>query len=123
MRTMILSTLLASAALAGSPGRIAGVIDRIITDDSGSHVRGWACQQGRPESIDVHIYAGDGATKEHVVYSGHANLDNEPAIDKACQDFSGHKHRFDIPLPGPTLVKYHGMPLIIHGIRVAGNVE
>ncbi|HXZ17867.1 MAG TPA: hypothetical protein VEH77_18230 [Roseiarcus sp.] len=40
-----------------------------------------------------------------------------------CQDSSGHKHRFDIPLPGPTLVKYHGVPLIIHGIRVAGDVE
>lgn len=77
MRILILSTFLASAALAQSPGRIVGVIDRITTDDSGSHVRGWACQQGRPESIDVHIYAGDSATKEHVVYSGHSNLDNE----------------------------------------------
>jgi hypothetical protein len=116
-------TLLAGTVLAQSPGRIAGVIDRIVTDDSGSHVRGWACQQGRAESIDVHIYVGDSATTEHLVYSGRADLDNEPAVDKVCQDSSGHRHRFDIPLPGPTLAKYHGMPLIIHGIRVAGNVE
>lgn len=112
-----------SGAVQAADGRIVGHIDRIISDDSGSHVRGWACQQGRPESINVHIFAGDSPTKEHVVYSGHADLDNEPAVDKVCQDPSGHKHRFDIPLPGPTLVKYHGMPLIIHGIRVAGNVE
>ena len=123
MWSLTLSTLLTSAALAQPAGRIAGVIDFIVTDESRSHVRGWACQQGRPESIAVHIYVGDSATKKHLVYSGRADLDNEAAVDKVCRDSTGHKHRFDIPLPGPTLAKYHGRPLIIHGIRVAGNVE
>lgn len=39
-------------------GRIVGHVDRIVVDATvGPHIKGWACQQGRPESLTVHIYA------------------------------------------------------------------
>lgn len=116
----------AANAQSPSPGRIIGHIDGVAVDDGGAHVRGWACQQGRPESIAVHIYANGGAygaAKGTFVLASKADLADEPAVDKVCKDTTGGKHRFDIPLPGASLLKFHGMPLYVHGIRVVGNVE
>lgn len=107
-------------------GHIVGNIDGIAVDAGGAHIKGWACQQGRPESITVHIYAnesGSEAAKGIFALAGRADLGEEPALDQACKDTQGRKHRFDIPLPGSILVKLHGMRLFVHGIRVVGNVE
>jgi hypothetical protein len=107
-------------------GRIIGHIDAVVVDTGGAHIKGWACQQGRPESITVHIYANGGAydaVKGTLVLAGKADLEEEPAVDKACQDGNGRRHRFDIPLPGASLLKFYGMPLYVHGIRVVGTVE
>ena len=41
-------------------GRILGHLDGISIDARGAHIKGWACQQGRPESLTVHIYANEG---------------------------------------------------------------
>ena len=106
--------------------RILGHIDGISIDARGAHIKGWACQQGRPESLTVHIYAnkdGNDAHKGIFALAGKADLDEEPGVDEACKDTVGRKHRFDIPLPGAILLKLHGMPLFVHGIRVVGNVE
>jgi len=112
--------------LKAGAGRIVGHIDGIAVDARGAHIRGWACQQGRPESLTVHIYANEGADdapKGIFALAGKADLDEEPGVDEACKDTVGRKHRFDIPLPGAILLKLHGMPLFVHGIRVVGNVE
>src|ERR1700732_1971890 len=93
-------------------GRIVGHIDGVFVDDGGAHVRGWACQQGRPESIDVHIYANNApteTTKSILGVAGKADLDNEAAVDAVCNDSVGRKHRFDVPLPGAVLLDLHGM--------------
>ena len=118
----------ATGALGQKPdvGRIVGHIDGIAVDTRGAHIKGWACQQGRPESITVHIYANAGAyekSKGIFALAGKADLDEEPAVNAACKDTQGRKHRFDIPLPGAILVKLQGAPLFVHGIRVAGSVE
>jgi hypothetical protein len=105
-----------------SVGHIVGHIDGIAVDARGAHIKGWACQQGRPESITVHIYANAGS-KEVFALASKADLDEEPAVDSACLDTEGRKHRFDIPLPGAILVKLHGAPVLVHGIRVVGSVE
>jgi len=118
--------LLSSASLFAQAGRIVGHIDGIAIDARGAHIRGWACQQGRPESLTVHIYANEGAgdaPKGIFALAGKADLDEEPGVDEACKDTTGRKHRFDVPLPGAILVKLHGMPLFVHGIRAVGNVE
>lgn len=107
-------------------GRIVGHIDGVAVNAGGPHIRGWACQQGRPESIAVHIYANDSssnAAEETFALAGRADLAGEPAVDTACKDASGHRHRFDVPVPGALLLKVHDMRIIVHGIRVAGNVE
>jgi hypothetical protein len=116
----------ASAESSREAGPIVGHIDGVATDIGGAHVWGWACQQGRPDSIAVHVYAssgGSGSTKEELVVAGKADRAEEPAVDAACRDQLGRKHRFDIPLPGALLLKVHGMPLVVHGIRAVGNVE
>ena len=46
-------------------GRIIGNIDGISHDGGQFFIAGWACQQGRSESIQLHIFAGaDPAKKE-----------------------------------------------------------
>jgi hypothetical protein len=115
-----------AAAQTQRPGRIIGHIDGVAVDIGGAHVKGWACQQGLSESITVHIYANGSAydrAKGTLVLAGKADLDEEAAVDKACEDTIGRRHRFDIPIPGASLLKFHGMPLYVHGIRVVGNVE
>lgn len=129
-RYAALIALTASMALAPfataqeANGRILGHIDRVTVDDGGAHVRGWACQEGRSESIEVHFYANASAYDQpkgrHAV-SGKADLDNEVAVDALCKDPQGHKHRFDIPIAGATLLKVHGEKLFAHGIRIVGH--
>jgi hypothetical protein len=107
-------------------GRIVGHVDGARYDTNGAHVWGWACQQGRPESLVVHVYAAPSArdgTKQTFVVAGKADLGNEPAVDRACDDAGGHKHRFDVPLPGALLAGLRGQAIYVHGIRVAGSVE
>jgi hypothetical protein len=115
-----------STAQTSETGRIIGHIDGVFVDDGGAHVRGWACQQGRPESIGVHIYANNApteATKSILGVAGKADLDSEAAVDAVCKDTVGRQHRFDVPLPGAVLLNLHGMRLFVHGIRVVGTVE
>jgi hypothetical protein len=109
-----------------SAGRIVGHVDGARYDTNGAHVWGWACQQGRPESLVVHVYAesaAHGAINGTLVVAGKAELGNEPAVDQACHDAGGHKHRFDVPLPGALLAALRGQTIHVHGIRVAGSVE
>jgi hypothetical protein len=78
-----------STAHTSEDGRIIGRIDGVFVDDGGAHVRGWACQQGRPESIVLHIYANNAATevtKSVWGVAGNADLDNEAAVDAVCKD-------------------------------------
>jgi hypothetical protein len=81
-----------AAARAPGAGPVIGHIDGIAVDASGAHIRGWACQKGRPESIVVHIYAGGGAAgadKAILALPGKADLDEEAAVDAACGDTQG----------------------------------
>jgi hypothetical protein len=113
-----------SPAASEVAGRIIGHIDGARYDGDGAHVWGWACQQGRSESIDIHVYnEAAAAAKASLVVAGKADRDSEAAVDRACQDTSGHKHRFDVVVPGLSLVQFHGQKLVVHGIRVTGNVE
>ena len=125
---LCLAALTCSRVAAQTPhvGPVIGHIDRVAVDTAGAHVRGWACQQGRPESITIHIYAdasAGGTPKGILAVAGKADLDEEPAVDTACRDTVGRKHRFDIPLPGAVLLKVQGMPMFVHGIRVVNGVE
>jgi hypothetical protein len=124
---LCLSLALSAFGQKAGTGRIIGHIDGIAVDAvAGPHIRGWACQQGRPESLTVHLYANEGAKdapKGIFALAGKADLGEEPAVDAACKDMTGRKHRFDIPLSGAILLKVHNMPLFVHGIRVVGNVE
>ena len=107
-------------------GRVVGNIDGISLDGGQFHVSGWACQQGNPGSIEVHIYADRSAYDKPpgtFVTAGKADLESEPAVSQACQDPRGGKHRFKIALANQRLRSYHKRKLYAHGIAVVGNVE
>jgi hypothetical protein len=123
----IIAMLVLSApinAQSSQVGKIVGRLDGGRTEDGRFHIWGWACQQGRAESIDVHLYAqSPGATSETFMFAGKADLSNEPAVDQVCQDTQGHKHRFDVTVPNAMLADFHGRSIVVHGIRAAGTTE
>ena len=107
-------------------GRVVGNIDGISNDGGQVYLSGWACQQGNPASIEVHIYADRSAFDKPpgiFVTAGKAELANEPAVAQACQDSKGGKHRFKIELPNQRLKSYRRRKLYAHGIAAVGNVE
>jgi len=113
--------LTASAAIP-----IIGVIDNIQYIGGRYYVFGWACERGNRASIDVHIYSGGAAGGKPLgtfVTAGKAGLDNEPAVDRECQDANGGKHRFKIELPNQFLQTFQRKSLFAHGIAVDGNVK
>jgi hypothetical protein len=120
------SACVAAAAPQSHFGPVTGVIDNIQYGSDQYYVSGWACQQGNRGSIDVHIYASHpaGGTPAGIfVTAGRADLDNEPAVDRECQDANGGKHRFKIALPNQLLRTFQKKNLYAHGIAIAGNVE
>jgi len=110
----------ATAADAGV-GHIIGNIDGISNDGEQYFVSGWACQQGRSESIQIHIYASSPAdpAKPIFVTANKANFDSEPAVNRSCQDDQGGKHRFFAALPFGYGAD---SKLFVHGIRVVNGV-
>src|SRR5260370_17331583 len=64
-------------------GRVVGNIDGISLDGGQFHVSGWACQQGNPGSIEVHIYADRSAYDKPpgtFVTAGRADFVSEPPL-------------------------------------------
>ena len=105
------------SALAQGPGNIVGHIDRVTFDGTDGVITGWACQQGRPESITVQVLA-DG----ELLVAGKADLENEPGVNQACRA-QGGRHRFQITLPNKPFADGQERILSVRGIRAAGNVE
>ncbi|MBV8412088.1 MAG: hypothetical protein JOY64_30990 [Alphaproteobacteria bacterium] len=125
-----LSLLLAVAVLSSpslaqgqdrrSPGRILGNIDGISRDGEQYFLSGWACQQGRKESIDIHVYAAAPSQAKRVfVTANHANFQSEATVNGACHDTAGGQHRFLVALPfGYTERNLYDA----HGIRLVDGV-
>jgi hypothetical protein len=100
-------------------GRIIGNIDGISHDGEQFFIAGWACQQGRSESIQLHIFAGADPAKKVFLTAHKANFYSEAAVNQACQDGRGGKHRFLVALP---FGYGFDSKFFVHGIRVVDGV-
>jgi hypothetical protein len=120
--------LLASSEASGQnsrPGRIIGHIDGISHDGDQYFISGWACQQGRSDSIQLHVYvdrSAYGTPPGTLAVIGWANFDNEPAVSQACQDRANGQHRFFVALPPGAERQAEQGKLFVHGIRVVDGV-
>ena len=95
------SVLPHASAQNGRAGRVVGNIDGISHDGGQTFVLGWACQQGNPASIEVHIYADRSAYDKPpgtFVTAGKAKAREQPAVGRACPGRRGGQHRFKIEL-------------------------
>ena len=115
--TAVICTTFLAPLGASAQGRVVGHIDRVTFDGTSPVIVGWACQQGRRESIPVEVY-GDGT----LLVRGKADQENEPGVNEACHD-QGGRHRFRIQLPTEAFGDGKEKALTVRGIRVAGNVE
>jgi len=97
-----------------------GNMDGISHDGEQFFIAGWACQQGRSESIQLHILAGADPSKKVFLTAHKANSYSEPAVNRACQEPQpGGKHRFLAALP---FGYGFDSKFFVHGIRVEHGV-
>lgn len=98
------------------PGRIAGVIDSVQNNT----IYGWACANGSPYSINVHVYVG-GAAGAGTIIGGYAAANgSETAVANACGSF-GTAYRFAIPLSLSVRQAHAGKRIYLHGIHPTGT--
>lgn len=100
---------------------ITGSIDGVVPTATGYAVNGWACDLGKAQSIQVHLYAGGAAGTGTIAAVATADRPTEPAVNAACKTPEGTPHRFSIPLGESAIASHGGKALYVHGIRVAGS--
>jgi hypothetical protein len=123
---LVLCSTLGSAAAFAAPGQVIGTIDGIAYDGDQAFIIGWACQQGRSESISINVYVDRSAydtPRGTLALDNKADFDSEPAINQACQDHGNGKHRFLVELPSEVARKGEAGKLFVHGIRAVNGVE
>jgi hypothetical protein len=131
LATAVAACLFASPTWGQSPNRsppssVVGTIDGISWDGDQAFLAGWVCEQGRSQSVDLHIYAGHSAYDQPrgtLVATGRANFDNEPAVDRACAHPGSGKHRFLVAVPNEAARAAEAGKLYVHGLRLADGVE
>lgn len=124
MRVDITSWFFVAICLQASLGqarnlRSSGVIG-IIDGISNSAILGWACQEGNPQSIDIHVYVGGPAGQGTILKGFTANLSSERAVARACGTF-GRNYRFEVPITAEEAMKHAEESIYIHGISSRGN--
>lgn len=102
--------------------QIMGHVDSVSTQNGQTFIHGWACEKGRRDQIDVHIYFG-GAAGSGGVYGGSskANLPSEDAVSQVCEDATKIPRRFKFQVPGNIVTTHGGKTIFTHGISVSGN--
>ncbi len=102
------------------PTGVIGRIDNLVLQENTYYVRGWACQIGQSDPIDVHVYldAGFGQNGEFLV-AARADVTSEPAVGEQCES-TGASHRFRIPLTYGQVRQHAGRKIYIHGISNPG---
>jgi hypothetical protein len=98
-------------------GSVTGVIDGVAFEGDQYYVHGWACQEGNRGSIGINIYAdhpAGGKPPGTYAMAGTADLNNEPAVDRACRDANGGRHRFRVALPNQLLRTFQRKKLFVH---------
>lgn len=102
--------------------RITGRIDYVQSLPDGTvAIGGWACDFGKSESIDVHVYIGGAAGTGTAIKSVKASLSSETAVGNACSDSTNAPHRFKYIMPYESLKQYAGQMIYVHGISITGN--
>ncbi|AJQ97347.1 hypothetical protein [Gynuella sunshinyii] len=104
---------------------IAGAIDtvKLINNNSQVFIHGWACQKGRTDSIDVHLYSGApaGSSDATIIRGAKANIKAADAgdINKVCKAYSEYR-RFSLVLTESQWREHGGRKLYVHGIDSNG---
>lgn len=122
----LFSVFFAGTAPSSSVGSVIGEIDGISHDGDQYFISGWACQQGRSESIQLHIYVDHSAYDKpqgELAVVGWANFDSEDSISRRCHDTGRGQHRFFVALPPGVERKAEDGKLYVHGIRVVNGVS
>lgn len=107
---------------APSQPQVMGHIDS-VSAGSNPVISGWACEQTKSQSIQVHLYAG-GAAGAGGVYIGSypADQESEGGVLAACGVYKG-AYRFKIAVPASAVAAHGGKKIYVHGISSVGGVN
>ena len=103
-------------------GNIKGFVDELKQENGEYYLRGWACAEGNPNSISIHIYADGQAGTGSWVGNVLANIESSLAITKACKSDARH-YRFKYKLLPEHLTDFSGKALYVHGISPGGRTS
>ncbi|MEG3768533.1 RHS repeat domain-containing protein [Alteromonas sp. 14N.309.X.WAT.G.H12] len=99
---------------------VRGHLDDPGTDYENFKIRGWACQTGRNESIEVRVLL-DGKSGTGTLYKAlQANQSSAQGVANACSN-SYYKNRFSYIMPLADVYKNRGKPIYAHGISTIGS--
>jgi hypothetical protein len=106
----------------GCLNTVKGWVDDLVLVPHQFTLRGWSCATGLPNSMDVHVYAGDYPSNLQFVKAATANLLNEPAVTEFCGG-AGANYRFEIPFTRAEVSAHQGKPLHVFGISPVGGAN
>lgn len=100
---------------------IIGYLDTLYQKDEKFYIRGWACQKGINQSINVHAYVGSSAYEGGAyVFQGVADKELDTTINDLCNTVNV-PHRFVIQIPESVMNEHRGKNIFVHGIRTSGG--
>lgn len=105
----------------GVTNKITGWIGEVKTENGKSFITGFACDYGKSNQIDAHIYIGNGKAEE-MIGAFKANLaNNDSGIDSACADSTRTGHKFNYEIPESVMLQKSGKNIYIFGISTSGK--
>ncbi len=112
---LVYVSLLVPALASAEDYPIKGYVDGIRLDNGSYSIVGWACQEGKAYSVDVHLYVGGPARTGTFIRSVAANFPSSAAVANQCGTNFGN-YRFRIPLSEDEISSYATKSIYIHGI-------
>ncbi len=100
-------------------GEVVGGIDGIVVENGRQFVWGWACSQGAPLSINLHIYAGGPHPMGTLISQARTLFPGEEGVSKACSLPLYKPIRYKVEIPNSA--QYKNQPVYIYGIHPSGD--
>jgi hypothetical protein len=99
-------------------GEVIGRIS-IAGPPGAQYIEGWACEQGNPDPVTVHVFTGGGPGVGQLYSAYTANASpGEPGISRACETSTGH--RFLIDITG-DLFSRAGQEIFVYALAPKGS--
>ncbi|MCB0392574.1 MAG: hypothetical protein KDD58_14895 [Bdellovibrionales bacterium] len=100
----------------GVIGDVKGYVDSVVTINNKKYLKGWACEEGNPKSLTIHVYLGTTLANKTLFKTHTANMFHETGVSNECKT-SEAQHRFYVPLTDQEVNTHSGKKIYVYGIQ------